>query len=111
MPNMKLYVDETLWPAQAEGLRQALAPMRDLLCRELNVPVAACQLAIVPVWGMADQPSLNIELSILPRPERTRTKLEGVGRDLRALLAPLITEAAVAVRISALDPETYVALK
>ncbi len=111
MPNVKLFVDETLWPRRADALRAKLAPMRELLCRELDVPVAACQLAIAPVWGMEDQPNLNIELSILPRPDRTRTKLEGLGGELRALFAPAVGEARIAVRFSALDPETYVALK
>lgn len=111
MPNVKLFVDDTLWPQRAEALRARLAPMRALLCHALEVPVAACQLAIVPVWGMEDQPNLNIELSLLPRPDRTRSKLEGLGGELRALFAPAVGDARVAVRFSALDPETYVALK
>jgi len=111
MPNVKLFVDETLWPERSDAFRAALPPMRELLCRELNVPVAACQIAIVPVWGMDDQPQLNIELSILPRPERTRAKLEALGGDLRTLFTPVVGEARIAVRFSALDPETYVALK
>jgi len=111
MPNVKLYVDETLWPASKPALVALLPELRVLLCRELDVPPAACQLAIVPVWGMADQPVVNIELMILPRPDRTPEKLRALGGDLRALIGPAVGDALVAVRFASLDPETYVALK
>lgn len=92
MPNLKIFVDEALLPERRAALTQALGPIRALLCRELAVPPAACQLAVVPVIALPDQPPVNAELHILPRPERTRARVE-------ALCA------------AALDPETYVALK
>ncbi|MCE5973146.1 hypothetical protein LZA78_06620 [Sinirhodobacter sp. WL0062] len=111
MPNVKLYVDDTVWPAHAETLRASLQPLRELLCVELAVSVEACQLAIVPVIGLADQPQVNIELAILPRPERTPEKLRALGETLRGRIAPASGGARVAVRYTTLDPVTYVALK
>lgn len=111
MPNVKLYVDEALWPAHKPALIAALPELRALLCRDLAVPPAACQVVIVPVWGLADQPAVNIELMILPRPERTAEKLRALGGALRALIGPVAGGASVAVRFASLDPETYVALK
>lgn len=111
MPNAKLYVDQSIWPGCQADLTAALAPMRAILCRDLAVPAAACQLAIVPVWGLADQPAVNVELSILPRPERTGEMLRALGAALQGLIGPAAGGVPVAVRISQLDPETYVALK
>jgi hypothetical protein len=53
---------------------------------------------------------VNVELFILPKPERTREKLLALAGMIRARLEP-ITGASVAVRIAQLDAATYVALK
>ena len=111
MPNVKLYVEEAILAAHKPALVAALRPLRDLLCAELSVPPAACQVVIVPVAGLADQPPINVELALLPRPERTRDKLMALAATIRADLAAPSGGAAVAVRISALDPQTYIALK
>ena len=110
MPNVKIFVDEGLYPAVKGALAAALAPLRDMLCRELAVDVPACQFAILPVGGMADLPLVNVEIAILPRPERTRDRLLAISADLRTILAAA-TGTHVAVRITTLDPETYIALK
>lgn len=110
MPNVKIFVDETLYPACQPALRAALGPLRDMLCKELQVDFAACQLAVLPVDGLPDQPPVNVELSILPRPERTRALILSVCGQVRALLGQA-TGAHVAVRVTSLDPETYIALK
>lgn len=71
---------------------------------------AACQLAILPVLGLPDQPPVNLEAMILPHPDRSREKLLALSQTIREMLSP-ITDAHVAVRIAHLDPTTYVALK
>lgn len=110
MPNVKIYVDDLLYPDCRERMVAVLTPLRDLLCREFQVDVPACQFALMPVAALPDLPRVNVEMAILPRPERTRDHILSVGQRMRDLL-----EAAsgthVAVRVTALDPETYVAMK
>ena len=110
MPNLKIHIDQSLLE-QVEGpIAALLAPLRGLLCQSLAVTPAACQLAVIAVRGLPDQPLVNVELAILPRPERTREKVTATCAAIQAMVA----EAAgthVAVRCSQLDPATYVALK
>jgi hypothetical protein len=111
MPNLKIYADENVHAARAAELKAALPPLRDLLCRDLSVGPEACQLALVPVAGLPDQPLVNVELLILPRPDRTPERVRAVASAIRDLIAEAAGGAHAAVRISQLDPETYIALK
>jgi hypothetical protein len=110
MPNLKIHIEEAVLAPCKPALVAALPALRALLCRELSVDHSACQLAIVPVLGLPDQPPVNLEVMILPRPDRTRDKLLTLAQTIREMLSPL-TGAHVAVRIAHLDPATYVALK
>lgn len=110
MPNLKIFVDEALFPECRERLAAAMAPIRSMLCDELKVDIPACQFALMPVMGMEDLPRVNAEMQILPRPERTRDHLLSVSRRLQDMLQTA-TGTHVAVRVTSLDPETYVALK
>lgn len=111
MPIVKIHVDDTVHAARADKLRAALPPLRDLLCRELAVGPEACQLAVIPVAGLPDQPALNVELSIMPRAERTPERIRAVAGAVRELMSGAAGGAHTAVRVSQLNPETYVALK
>ena len=110
MPNVKIFVDDALYPATRTALSNALVAIRDMLCADLNVPVSACQFAVMPVLAMPDLPRVNVEIQILPRPERTKALVTDVCSRLRDLVQAA-TGTHVAVRASALDPETYIALK
>lgn len=110
MPNLKIYVDETLYPACRDRLALALVPIRAQLCADLDVPVAACQFAVIPVLAMPDLPRIGVEMQILPRPDRSRDRVTAVCARLRDKLVE-VTGTHVAVRASMLDPQTYVALK
>lgn len=110
MPNLKIFIDDTLYPDCKTALAQALGPIRDMLCRDLQVDVPACQFAVVAVGVMPDLPRVNVEMAILPRPERTRSVILSVCAKLRELVEDA-TGTRVAVRVTALDPETYIALK
>lgn len=110
MPNVKIYVEQALWHAAEPALIAVLEPMRALLCRELAVDVSACQLLLLPVRGLPDQRSLSVEMQILPRADRTRNRVAEVCTALRDLIADSTGQVA-AIRVSALDPATYVALK
>ena len=83
MPNLKIHVEEALWHERGAALRAALPEIRALLCDRLSVPPGACQLALIPVWGLDGQPQINAELHILPRPERTPDLLRALAADLR----------------------------
>lgn len=110
MPNAKLYVDHSVWSENQAELHGSLPEFREILCQRLNVAPNACQLALIPVYGLADQPAINIELHIMPHPERTRDLLETLGGDLQAMIGDL-ADCPCAVRIATLDRQTYVALK
>lgn len=110
MPNLKIFVDHSLYPTVRAPLERALGPIRDMLCADLDVPAPACQVAVMPVLAMPDLPRVNVEIQILPRPERTREMVTAVCIRLRGLVEAA-TQTHVAVRASALDPETYIALK
>lgn len=110
MPNVKIFVDDTLYPACRATLVAALAPIRDMLCRELRVDVPACQFAVLPVAAMPDLPRVNVEMAILPRPERTRALILSVCTALQKMVEDA-TGTHTAIRVTSLDPETYVALK
>lgn len=110
MPNVKIFVDEQIYPRLKPALQAALPGIRDYLCAELEVTHAACQFAVLPVLALPDQPQVNVELALMPREERTREKLGAMAGHLRQILQDLGVEP-VAIRLSALDPLTYIALK
>ena len=110
MPNVKLFVDEARYPSVRQGLAALLPELRDMLCAALTVDHAACQFAVIPVLGLPDQPQINAELHLLPRTERTPEVLRAAAEALRDRLRAA-TGLHAAVRIAALDPGTYIALK
>lgn len=110
MPNVKFYIDSRNAPATRDTVARLLPDLRSLLCEDLGVPAAACQFAVIEVVGLEDQPAINAELHLLPGPARTPEYLTCVAQRLRDTLAQA-TGLTVAVRMSALDPQTYVALK
>jgi hypothetical protein len=110
MPNLKIFIDHQLLDQVGPDLDTALPPLRALLCDGFAVPPSACQLAVIGVRGPKDQPLVNVELHILPRPERTRDKVTSVCGKVQALVSG-VCRTHVAVRCAQLDPESYVALK
>lgn len=110
MPNLKIFVDETQYPDLQHGLSALLPGLRDQLCAAFAVEPPACQLAVIPVLGLPDQPAINVELNILPRPERTRDAVTAAAARLRETIGAA-TGRHVAVRIALLDAQGYVALK
>jgi hypothetical protein len=110
MPNVKIYVDEVVHPSSRDRLIAALGPILDMLCQDLSVDRPACQMAVIPVLAMPDLPPVNVELAIMPRPERTRAVLLGVCAKLREMVGAA-TGTHVAIRVTTLDPATYIALK
>lgn len=110
MPNVKIYVDETLLPTCRATLTAALPSLRAMLCASLNVPVPACQFAVLSVIAMPDLPRVNVEIHLMPHPDRTRESLTTLAARVRALIGTA-TASHIAVRIAPLDPQTYVALK
>ncbi|WP_182086343.1 hypothetical protein [Aureimonas sp. ME7] len=110
MPNLKIFVEESVHRFSRQALVEALAPMRAMLCDGLAVTPDACQFAVVPVLTLPDMAAVNVEMTIMLGPERTRERVTDIGLRLRAIVERA-TGAHAAVRISQLDPQTYVALK
>ena len=110
MPNVKIYIDQACYDAVRPAVSDLLPDLRAMLCDLLEVAPDACQFAVLPVLGLPDQPRINAELHLMPRPSRTRDRLEQVAAGMRDSLsqASCLT---VAVRIAQLDAATYVALK
>lgn len=110
MPNLKLYINESHYAHVRPVLSAFLPELRTNLCAWLEVVPEACQLAVLPVLALPDQPCINAELHLLPRASRTRERLERVGEQMRDTLVA-VSGLSVAVRIAQLDSATYVALK
>lgn len=110
MPNVKLFTDQAILSDCGAALETMLLPLRDLLCLRLDVAKSACHIVILPVRALSDQPPVNLELHILPRPERTPARLRDICAELQAMVSA-VTGKATAVRCAMLDPQTYVALK
>lgn len=110
MPNVKIYIDEVIYPPCRDRLSAALGPILDMLCHDLAVDRPACQMAVLPVMATPGLPPVNVEIAIMPRPERSRAVLLALCEKLREM-AGAATGAHVAIRVTTLDPETYIALK
>lgn len=110
MPNVKIYIDEACYDAVRPAVLDLLPDLRATLCQGLEVTPAACQFAVLPVLGLPDQPRINAEMHLMPRPSRTRDRLEQVAAGMRDSLSR-VSGMTVAVRIALLDAATYVALK
>ncbi|MTE01950.1 hypothetical protein GIY56_16795 [Paracoccus sp. YIM 132242] len=110
MPNVKIYIDEACYQAVRPAVSDLLPDLRVILCEGLEVTPAACQFAVLPVLGLPDQPRINAELHVMPRPSRTRDRLEQVAGRMRDSLSRA-SGLTVAIRIAQLDAATYVALK
>jgi len=110
MPNVKIFVDDTRYASMQEALSALLPDLRTFLCSSLMVDNAACQLAVIPVMGVPDQPQVNVEIHLMPRPERTRASIIDLADGLRDVLGKA-TGQHVAVRVTTLDPASYLALK
>lgn len=110
MPNVKIYVDETLLPGCRATLIAELPDLRAMLCARLKIDSAACQFAILSVIAMPDLPRVNVEMHLLPHPDRTQDTLKSLAASVQSLIA-VVTGTHTAVRIATLVPDAYVALK
>lgn len=110
MPNVKIYVDEAIYPPCRDRLPAALGPILDMLSHDLTVDRTACQNAVMPVMAMPGLPPVNVEMQIMPSPERARMVLLAVCAKLRETVSAF-TGANIAIRVTTLDPETWIAMK
>ena len=110
MPNVKLFTDRQLVEDLGQSLLDMLPLLRDLLCDRLGVTASACQIVIVPVYGLQDQPPVNLELHILPRADRTPDRIRSICLDIKTMVDQT-TQKPSAIRCAMLDPSTYVAIK
>lgn len=110
MANVKIFVDRALASRKDEAFDALLVELRALIASRLAVEEAVCQLAVIAVRGLPDQPAVNVELHILPKPDRTAGALRALCEAIRDLVGTALA-ARTAVRCAQLDAETYIALK
>lgn len=110
MPNVKLFMDQAVLRRHDAIIDALLLDLRRAICSLLGVADEACHIAVVAVRSLPDQPAVNLEIHILPKPERTRDRLETLCRTLRDTVQAALSER-TAVRCALLDPVTYIALK
>jgi hypothetical protein len=110
MPNLKIFVDESVGAEGRSRLVAALPSLREFLCRELDVDTPLAQLAIVPVLGLSDQALLAVEMQILPKPNRTREHLLATCQTLADMLRALV-DVKTAIRVTTVDPANYLVVR
>lgn len=110
MPNLKIFIDESIGTEAKARLHAALPSLRDLLCRELDVGIPLAQFALVPVLGLSDQAQLAVEMQILPKPERTREHLVSVCEAFREALRAAV-DVKTAIRVTTVDPANYLVMR
>ncbi len=110
MPNVKIYTDHAICAEHGSEFVAILHRLRELLCRELKVKAEACQIVALPTYGLPDQVQINVELNILPARDRTSELLRALGEAIQLLFAT-VTNQKIAVRITTIFPENYLALK
>lgn len=110
MPNVKIFIDEGLYAERKEQIKDMLPSLRETLCETLSVGAAACQLAVIPVLGLPDQPLANLEFQYLGTESRTPDFIRGLCIQYRDILEGVLG-CVPAVRATPLDVNTYVAVK
>jgi hypothetical protein len=90
LPNIKIYVNESVLTVRKPELIAALEPLREMIIGHLDVPKSACQLAIVSIVGLEDEPALNVEMHVMPGGKRTQKSLEALGAAIQGAYSGVI---------------------
>ncbi|WP_417729457.1 hypothetical protein [Roseovarius sp.] len=109
MPNVKIYVEESLLAARHNNFKAMLKPLRDTLMAEFSAPQSVCHLTLVPALGLEDQTRVLVDVHYLSMPERTPEMAEQAAQALRAVVVRETGEKP-AVRAISLGADIYVAL-
>jgi hypothetical protein len=107
MPNVKVYMDDTLLAGQSQAAGTLLAVIRRHLCETLGVTEAACHIVALGVVSIPGQTQVNIELALLRKPDRSRDAVAKLCSQLRDLAAGLM-QVPAAVRCALMEPEFYI---
>ncbi len=62
MPNVRIYVDESVLAQHRRALMLAMVPLRDATLARLNVALFACQFALTGVSGLPDHPRQSAQI-------------------------------------------------
>lgn len=110
MPLLKVYVDALLWSERGEVMRKSLTEIHSYLCETFKVDASVCQILVIPLHGLPNQPLIAAEIQFMSKSERTRELILSAGDQLRRMLGGDWSESVV-IRITQLDPERYIAIK
>lgn len=87
MPNLKVYVDQRIFDEKSAALSLCQEGLRDCVVSHLGVSREACQLAVLPVLGPADQVAINAEIQMFSRPDRRPEIIEAFSEEVGQILA------------------------
>lgn len=107
MPNVKVYVDDSVLARSGSGPEAMLGAIRDFLCKSLNVPESACHIVLLGAISAKGQTPVNVELVVLRKQERTHDAMVALCGQLRDLTAEW-TGCQTAVRCAMMEPEHYI---
>ena len=110
MPNVKIYADAALLSARQDEFLAVLAPLREALMTEMAAPKALCHLSVMPMFGLADQAQIVVDIHYLAKPERTPDMVTAACEVFRDLLAERLG-ITPDIRAIALAADIYVALR
>lgn len=80
------------------------------VCVDLNVPREKCQAILVPMVTSDDQPSVSVELAILPSPDRSHQVVERLGRAIQKIMGEAVG-LPCPIRATWLDSARYMVLR
>lgn len=106
MPNVKIYVDDTMLAGVAERSDTVLVALRSFICEALGVTEAACHIVLVGVKSPAGQTPVNVELVLLRRQDRTSEIMAAFCGRLRDLMAEWLG-CHTAIRCTLMDTDLY----
>jgi len=109
VPNLKVHVNRDAWNVHENSITNKLPVLRELVCMGLKADISACQIAVIPFGGIDGQAEVAIEVDYLPKPERTREMVSQVCMQIKTLMIDA-TGCRVAVRATAVNPETYIVI-
>lgn len=106
MPNVKIYVDESVLAGVEERSDTGLVALRRFLCEALGVTEAACHIVLIGVKSPTGQTLANVELVLLRRQDRTSEMMTAFCSRLRNLMTDWLG-CQTAIRCTLMETDLY----
>ncbi len=83
MPNMKIYVDHSIWEGKAGPLARSLPVLKSMMCDTLGVPIKAAHVIIIQTIGADNQPLVSAEVQTFASEQRSKQLLDDLSDTIR----------------------------